>query len=414
MQSHVSTTATMDRLRAWITTDRVLMALSIAWASVLAVFPALPTSADAFFVTAFLIGVNFLVSTWKLLCRARIYIGLNIAQFALFGLLNYQLYHAAGAEHYRCERMPTTVDWIEFTGAHVLRAADVLDAVDQYGIDIQHIRHASPAAGSILVLMHLAVDAFLISLVGRWLARLCRPEPCENKLREGRKIAGWVLLALALYLACGLTPGWRRIDWVLWPLDNVIRVVDVGDVLQIFHWRLHEVRDGPLTNTAAVVFRLAVGILLGRLIFLVRMVWLRGAGLTVDELIEELEEAEPPIRRGAAVGLGKSGPEEYEAVLALAEALKSDSDKEVRLAVVQSLAQMGPDARHAVPALITALEEIYPEIRETAIETLTLIGSDAVPALKAAQASRCSWVRNGASEVLRRMEAATAPLVPNP
>src|SRR5262249_47342463 len=131
MQPQVSASAPA---RSRFPIDIALVFVSVVWGSAVALSPTLAASADAFILTALLIGINFFLSTWKLLCRARVYILLNIVQFALFGLLNYQLYSAGGPEHYRCERSPTLGDWIEFTGAHVLRAADVLDAVDEYGI----------------------------------------------------------------------------------------------------------------------------------------------------------------------------------------------------------------------------------------------------------------------------------------
>lgn len=403
MQAQLSPAPRAFGLLSRISADRVLIVLSVIWSGALLLDPALPASPDAFAATAVIIGVNFLLSTWKLLCRARSYLLLNVVQFALFGMLNYQLYCAGGPEHYHCEREPGLSDWIEFTGAHVLRAADVLDAIDEYGLDIQHIRHASPAAAGVLILMHLAVDVFLLSLLWRWLGRFWKA-PCPKTLDEGRRLARLLFVALALYVGCAFTPGWQPVDWLLWPLDNLLRILDVADAFQIFHWRLHHVRPGPFANTAAVIFRLAASILIGRLIWFVRMVWFTGLGLTVDELIEELKVADRQVRRGAAAGLGRSGPSEPEAVLALVGALE-DRDREVRLAVAESLARMGASARPAVPALISALEELYPDVREAVIEALTSIGAGAVPALRQALArSRCSWVRWSADEALRRIE----------
>src|SRR5262249_57312827 len=97
--------------------------------------------------------------------KREVLIGLNCAQIALFGLLNYQLYSSFGDWHYQWDREPQFYDWIEFTAAHVLRAADVLDALDEYGVPIQNIAHNTVAAGLLIVCMHLTVDAFLIGLV---------------------------------------------------------------------------------------------------------------------------------------------------------------------------------------------------------------------------------------------------------
>ena len=48
------------------------------------------------------------------------------------------------------DRAPRFFDWAEFTAAHVLRAADVLHALSEYGVRIQNITHNSNPAGLIL------------------------------------------------------------------------------------------------------------------------------------------------------------------------------------------------------------------------------------------------------------------------
>ena len=161
--------------------DRVLMTTSFAWLLILLGEPRLLVDVTIFSGTVVLIGVNALVTLWALTYDRKVLVGLNCTQIVLFGLLNFQLYRAFGEDHYQFDRDPRFADWIEFTIAHFFRAADVLDALDEYGFDIQNIKHNSVASGIILVAMHLGVDVFLIGLVVSRLGRHWQRPP-ENIL----------------------------------------------------------------------------------------------------------------------------------------------------------------------------------------------------------------------------------------
>lgn len=380
----------------------LLLSSSVLWLLLLLTIPRCCASYIAFWATALLIVLNFLYSAWMLYCRSSVAIALNLCQLALFGLLHVQLATAISPRHYTFERPPQAYDWVEFSVAHVLRAADVFDTIDEFGVDAQKIRHRSSLAGILLVAMHLAVDIFLFSLLARRIERFFG-QPIENKLREGRKICGWLMLALFCYGACALYQGWPLRDWLLWPLDNVLRIIDLGDAFQVFHWRLHSVSGDPASATLAVLFRLAVGIFVAKVIAVVRVTHLQGLGLTVDELIEELHERDPQTRRGAAEGLRRSGADDDEALQALGESLRQDHDAHVRLAAAQSLAALGAAAQPELPALLYALEEIHGDVRAAAIDALVQLGQGAVPSLTHVVTDhRCSWARRAAAEALVR------------
>jgi hypothetical protein len=260
----------------------------------------LHTLATAFFITVGFIFVNTLVSFQALTRRRKVLVGLNCIQIILFGTLHYQLYWAFGAEHYRCDREPQFYDWIEFAAAHILRAADVFDVLDEFGIPIQNITHQSTTAGVLLVCMHLTVDAFLIGLILRWTNRFWQDGPQETRLARGRRECGWMLASLGLFMAFAVLQQLRPSDWLLWPLDNLLRLLDVGDVMHVFGWRLHHVEANCWTSGAALLFRLAAGIWIARFVFWYRLAVFRSWGLSIDELTELLDDPDPPntARRG--------------------------------------------------------------------------------------------------------------------
>src|SRR5262249_45465241 len=182
-----------------VTIDWLLIVAATAWLGLLLVSqPDLTETPEAFYVTAGFIAVNAAVSFGVLTCQRRVLIGLNLTQIVLFGFLCCQLHRAFGDGHYTFDREPAFYDWMEFTAAHVLRAADLLDSLDEYGVNLQAITHRSVAAGIILVCLHLAVDVFLIGLVLRWLNRFWKPASDTELARERRGCA-LTLLGLALF-----------------------------------------------------------------------------------------------------------------------------------------------------------------------------------------------------------------------
>jgi HEAT repeats len=392
----------------FITADRVLIGAAALWLGALWHEPGLHADEAAFAATLGLIAANALLSFRALTHRREVLIALNCVQIVLFGTLNYQLYCAFGAGHYRFDRPPQFYDWIEFTAAHVLRAADFLDALDEYGLDIQNINHNSTTAGILLVCMHLAVDVFLIGLVLRGLKRYWRDRPRETYLERGRREFAWLLATLAFYVGFAVCQQFKPSDWLLWPLENLLRLLDVGDMFQVFGWQLHGVEATGWTRGGAILFRVAAGIWMARLVIHVRLTLLRTWGLSVEQLTELLDDPDAHVRRGAALGLGRSGPAAHEAVAELGDALH-DMSPEVRRAAAWALGQIGPPAQAAVSRLLDAAWLGHRELRLAATDALGRIG----PAARSAAYSLVALLKVSDAETRPVVTHALAKIAPD-
>src|SRR5580765_8846145 len=141
----------------FLSLDCSLLLISLLWVAALFGVPHLLERELAFWTSTTLIAVNAVFSLLTLTRRRVVLLGLNCMQIVLFGVLSCQLFHTYGQDHYVFDHEPGLADWVEFTAAHVLRAADLLDSLDEYGIHLQNINHNSAAAGWILVSMHLVV-----------------------------------------------------------------------------------------------------------------------------------------------------------------------------------------------------------------------------------------------------------------
>jgi HEAT repeat protein len=104
----------------------------------------------------------------------------------------------------------------------------------------------------------------------------------------------------------------------------------------------------------------------------------------VPALVEALTSMDYSLRNAATTALRKIGAAAVEPLL---EELKPDRRSEFRLATVQALGNLGPQAKAAVPKLLRALEEENPSFNAAVITALTQIGISqpaAVPALLSA------------------------------
>ena len=250
----------------------------------------------------------------------RVPVLLGVVQVGLYAGTHYQVYTLLGDGHYACDRPPAFLDWVGFTAAHVVRAADILDMIEEYGIDLQHIHHASPVSGGLLVAMHLTVDVFLIGLAVQWgkaAWRRARPRlawadpPAANGpptpaggLSRGLRVtqAAGVVASVLLCVSVAVAGGWEPRDWVLWPVDAALRVADVGDVMNVFHWRLHDVPPSPWLSALAVFVRVVVGLYLARWVTYLNLVVLKGAIRSIEELEDDLSSDDPRTRGAALAG----------------------------------------------------------------------------------------------------------------
>jgi HEAT repeat protein len=135
-------------------------------------------------------------------------------------------------------------------------------------------------------------------------------------------------------------------------------------------------------------------------------------------LIENLRAANVDVRRSAAAALRMSDRDvRREALVAMIERLEKDKDGQVRLAVFDTLAAVGPDAVAAVPALVHTMqtdfggggsEASHQDYR--AALALAAVGKPAVEGLQGLLKGRKESVRAEAAMALGRIgpDAATA------
>ncbi|MEW6357737.1 MAG: HEAT repeat domain-containing protein [Planctomycetota bacterium] len=106
--------------------------------------------------------------------------------------------------------------------------------------------------------------------------------------------------------------------------------------------------------------------------------------------------------------LGSVGAADAEARAALAAATTGHKEERIRWGAIHALSKCGPAAKDAVPALIKALEDAAPKVREIAASILGGLGGEAkeaVPALKnVSENDPRPGVRSAAKYALERIE----------
>ena len=100
------------------------------------------------------------------------------------------------------------------------------------------------------------------------------------------------------------------------------------------------------------------------------------AGRPLVELVQDLKSPDVQVRRDAAYALAELGPSAAEAAPALVEALR-DQDTQVWASAAQALGLIGPDAAVAIPALLENLDSRDAQRWYRCCYTLGRIGSPA-------------------------------------
>ncbi len=117
------------------------------------------------------------------------------------------------------------------------------------------------------------------------------------------------------------------------------------------------------------------------------------------------------VRRNAAWGLGKIGPDASGALPQLCQALK-DADPRAATGAAQALGMIGPEAREAVPALAEAMRGTNVVLCRMASKALSQIGEAALSTLVAHLKHHDPFVRGEAAVALGWMGPSAAGAVP--
>ena len=387
-----------------------------------------PETQILLWLMALLIVFNYGLSLTYLFRQGKITVNitfLNIVQLALFCRLHALIYDLLGAGHYSYALPPYWYDWVELVAVHVLRAVDLLDALGAYGIHLQNVKHQSTLTGMALFSMHIMVDIFLLGTLFMLINRRSATKQASTLmnlqrfverfkgtldfLKRSRIWGLWV--AIVLIITVGITNDWHLINWLLWPLDNILRTLDFGDAFQIFDWQLHSLEMGLWLATLAVFFRLVVGFYAFGPANRFFLYLLGGRGKTLEELArictspefseEEMEIAFKALlrfddssviphivtvlvggqlhfRRLAAETLEKKGTKAVTAVPHLVSAL-IDSDSDLRRAAHNALKKIDPqwqqseNAQSVTPHFVTALVDNDSNVRKAAHDALEKI-----------------------------------------
>lgn len=362
----------------------------------------------------------FTFTMFMLFSRGKILAVPALLQALLFGVLYFQIFNVYGSDYYNYKDFPHWYHWIEFTAAHVLRAGDIFDVLEESKLRLQNLQHNHVLVGCTIVTMHWITDIFLIAFVWQILQKryhqwweVFGKVKQERRFRLG-KLLFWCIFGifLVLYGHTVYSDRWRPWDsLLLWPLDNLIRVIDVGDTMQIFHWKLHRIPDNWWNSSLAVVFRIISSFWLAYYINTLRMLVFRGKGLTMDKLIENLKHEDAKIRKAAARAIGNMGENGAPALVNLILLLK-DEDVTVQGIAQEGLEKVNPQwrtsepARLAVPEFVRAFHSKDAVVRKASLEVLgTLNAQTAVPLLIKALEDKNTEVRKLAKALLQKLDA---------
>lgn len=302
-------------------------------------------------------------------------------QVVLFTVLFFQIGAHLGAEFYRLDTAPTPLDWWGFSLAHALRATDVLDGVEAYGLRLQTIRHAGGFVGGVLVLYHLVVNVFVLSLLwGIWTAasRWLRNHPARRWTVAGLLLVGFVVWATAWALCAFWLRPWQSRDIPWWFAECALRVVDCADCIDSFDITLHQVPREWIEGSLTLGCRLYLALLVG---LVVQALWGRRADTSKPRVgYRPALAALALVAALLAVLLPAALLVQPEAALpGLAEAVRDDARSEPAL---RALRRLGVAAAPILPALATATTEV-PQRAEAVVEAIGYLGPTAAATLAA-------------------------------
>ncbi|MCK5717295.1 MAG: HEAT repeat domain-containing protein, partial [Thiomargarita sp.] len=340
-----------------------------------------------FWTTATLIIFNFNLSLIYLFHQRTISLHvlfLNIVQLSLFGLVFFLIYNVVSTEHYTTYVDPRWYDWIILIITHILRAIDVVDCLSDYDVFyFQNVQHASLLVGLILFVMHLMVDFFILgALVIFFQQRATNKKNAsyifkfishklEWLMHFRLKILGSVVIIIALV---AIIDGWAIADWFLWPLENILRTLDIGDAFEIFDWEnnLHNV---PVKDDnghyhwgilgLAISFRLLVGAYVLGLANRLYLNLSKGRVMSVEDLEKICISSEYSVtdKEIAITALLVQGER---ALPSLKKALAIKQSSHIHRSLIEAFGEIGTASVSVVPSLVTALVDSNDSVRYAA------------------------------------------------
>jgi hypothetical protein len=138
------------------------------------------------------------------------------------------------------------------------------------------------------------------------------------------------------------------------------------------------------------------------------------AAMAIPDLITSLSDSHPSVRRAAIMTLAEMGPAALEAVPALTEILQIEPYSVIRQAAAESLWIMGPAAEPAIHALIAASMDPVASVRISAVHALgNFAGNgDVVSRLIESIGDTEATVRYTAARMLSRIDGDLERIVP--
>ena len=335
-------------------------------------------------------------------------------QIGLFTTLFFQIAAHLGADHYSIQRPTRSWEWVQFSVAHAIRAADVLDAIEAYGWDIQVIKHRRPFVASVVVAYHVIVDLFVLGLF--WaMTRRIKERLLENPTRVA---VVFILGALSFLVWFGVWMAfamevrpWRPIDVLLWFAENVVRVVDFADAMDSFDIHWHQVPAGPVESTLTFFCRLwiAIGISLA-------LNW-RMARKGVRPPIVDAGPVSPwslarlgiaAVLIAALIGADAALEAGTSAQIADLVSAATGDDQDRAEKSLAAIRRLGPNAQVAIGPLAEARSRL-PDRSGKIVETLGHLGPDVVGSLQDIATSEKGAEAEAAVASLRRIGSKAAP-----
>ena len=359
---------------------------------------------------------------------------LNLAQLALFFRLFIQIHTVLGPENYSYPS-PLLYDWAKFVALHTLKAVDLLDATGAYGIETRFFQksgflsHQSTLTGIALLGMQIMPALFVGGAIFKAVSRASTPDQ-ETKFRGIVKwiLRGGLIAAISGIAVLGWKNSWGLNNWLLWPLNNILLTLDIGDALQIFGRHLQPPEMGVDSASVAVFFRLIIAcyafVLLNRLYLRISSTRQSVEELAMICLSSEYSSEE---RLSAIKKLEELGTFADAAIPQLVKTL-ADGNNDIRNAATESLKEIDPQwpesesARSVIPDLVKLLLTKDKEARNAAAQALETVdpqwpeseaAHSVIPNLVNALFEKDKGAQIAAAEALGKIGPAAAKAVPH-